>query len=92
MPTTAVIDSPAAPLAANGLSIKVRFPAAGANDSVSVQAIGAGGCAGAKKVLKLTTTDCVTPVFANIFHNSSKAIKRKETFIFINFNKKNSRR
>jgi hypothetical protein len=64
IPTTAVIDSPAAPLAANGLNIKVRFTAAGANDSVYVQALGAGGCAGAKKVLKLTTTGCVTPVFA----------------------------
>jgi len=92
IPTTAVIDSPSAPLAANGLKIKVRFTAAGANDSVYVQAIGAGGCPGAKKVLKITTTNCVTPVFANIIHNSSKAIKRKETFVFNNFNKKNTRR
>jgi hypothetical protein len=64
IPTTAVIDSPAAPLPANGLKIKVRFPKAGANDSVYVQAIGAGGCSGAKRVLKLTTTGCVTPLIA----------------------------
>jgi hypothetical protein len=42
------------------LKIKVRFITAGSNDSIFVQAIGTNGCAGAKKVLKLVTTGCVT--------------------------------
>jgi hypothetical protein len=46
------------------LKIKVRFLTAGANDSIYVQAVGANGCAGAKKVLKLVTTGCVTPAYS----------------------------
>jgi hypothetical protein len=46
------------------LKIKVRFNTAGANDSIYVQAIGTNGCAGAKKVLKLVTTGCVTPTYS----------------------------
>ena len=59
LPAGAVIDS-----GSNGLKIKVIFNTAGANDSIYVQAVGANGCPGAKKVLKLVTTGCVTPVFA----------------------------
>jgi hypothetical protein len=59
IPTGAVIDS-----GSNGLKIRVRFSTAGANDSIFVQAIGANGCAGTKKVLKLVTTGCVTPLFS----------------------------
>ena len=55
LPSGAVIDS-----GSNGLKIKVRFITAGPNDSIYVQAIGTNGCAGAKKVLKLVTTGCVT--------------------------------
>jgi hypothetical protein len=55
LPSGAVIDS-----GSNGLKIKVRFITAGSNDSIFVQAIGTNGCAGAKKVLKLVTTGCVT--------------------------------
>jgi hypothetical protein len=55
LPAGAVLDS-----GSNGLKIKVRFLTAGANDSIYVQAVGANGCAGAKKVLKLITTGCVT--------------------------------
>jgi hypothetical protein len=44
----------------NGLKIKVRFITAGPNDSIYVQAVGTNGCVGAKKVLKLVTTGCVT--------------------------------
>jgi hypothetical protein len=55
LPTGAILDS-----GNNGLKIKVRFITAGANDSIYVQAVGANGCAGAKKVLKLVTTNCYT--------------------------------
>jgi hypothetical protein len=55
LPTGAILDS-----GSNGLKIKVRFITAGANDSIYVQGIGANGCAGAKKVLKLITTNCIT--------------------------------
>ena len=44
------------------MKIKVIFNSAGSNDSIYVQAVGANGCPGAKKVLKLVTTGCVTPL------------------------------
>jgi hypothetical protein len=59
LPTGAVLDS-----GSNGLKIKVRFLTAGANDSIFVQAVGTNGCAGAKKVLKLVTTGCVTQLIS----------------------------
>jgi hypothetical protein len=59
LPAGAVLDS-----GSNGLKIKVRFLIAGANDSIFVQAVGTNGCAGAKKVLKLVTTGCVTQLIA----------------------------
>lgn len=55
LPTGALLDS-----GNNGLKIKVRFITAGANDSLYVQGVGANGCAGGKKVLKLETTNCFT--------------------------------
>jgi hypothetical protein len=59
LPAGAVLDS-----GSNGLRIKVRFLTAGANDSIYVQAVGTNGCAGAKKVLKLVTTGCVTQLIS----------------------------
>ena len=44
----------------NGLKVKVKFLSASSNDSITVQAVGTTGCAGAKKVLKLVTTGCAT--------------------------------
>jgi hypothetical protein len=55
LPSGALIDS-----VSNGLKIKVLFNSATSNDSIYVQAIGANGCVGSKKVLKLTTKDCIT--------------------------------
>ncbi len=55
LPSGALIDS-----GSNGLKIKVLFNSATSNDSIYVQAIGANGCVGSKKVLKLTTKDCIT--------------------------------
>jgi hypothetical protein len=57
IPTGAVIDS-----GGTGLKIKVRFITAGPNDSIYVQAVATTGCAGAKRVLKLVTTGCSTPI------------------------------
>jgi hypothetical protein len=57
IPAGAVIDS-----GSNGLKIKVRFITAGPSDSIFVQAVASTGCAGAKKVLKLVTTGCATPI------------------------------
>jgi hypothetical protein len=59
LPAGAVLDS-----GSNGLRIKVRFLTAGANDSIFVQAVGTNGCAGAKRVLKLVTTGCVTQLIS----------------------------
>jgi len=70
LPAGAVLDS-----GSNGLKIKVRFLTAGANDSIYVQAVGANGCAGAKKVLKLVTTGCVTPAYSrSTVPSATKAI------------------
>jgi hypothetical protein len=55
LPSGAVIDS-----GSNGLKIKVRYITAGPYDSIFVQAVGANGCAGTKKALKLVTTGCIT--------------------------------
>jgi len=57
IPTGAVIDS-----GGTGLKIRVRFVTATANDSIFVQAIASSGCLGNKRVLKLTTTGCVTTI------------------------------
>jgi hypothetical protein len=59
LPAGAVLDS-----GSNGLKIKVRFLTAGDNDSIFVQAVGTNGCAGAKRVLKLVTTGCVTQLIS----------------------------
>jgi len=70
LPAGALLDS-----GSNGLKIKVRFIAAGANDSIYVQGVGANGCAGAKKVLKLNTTNCITletSKFANSIEEKGK--------------------
>jgi hypothetical protein len=55
LPNGAVIDS-----GGNGIRIRVIFNTAGINDSIYVQAVGTNGCAGAKRILKLVTTGCVT--------------------------------
>ncbi len=70
VPNGAVIDSPA--VAPYGTKVKVRFVTAGSNDSIYVQS--KNNCTtGAKKVLKLVTTGCVTPVFAKTSaHSESK--------------------
>lgn len=57
IPSGAVIDS-----GSNGLKIKVKFNTVRTNDSIYVQAYN--GCLGLKKVLKLTTTGCVTTPFS----------------------------
>jgi hypothetical protein len=72
LPAGAILDS-----GSNGLKIKVRFITAGANDSIYVQGIGANGCAGAKKVLKLVTTNCITlptSKFANSMDEKGKIL------------------
>jgi hypothetical protein len=72
LPAGAILDS-----GSNGLKIKVRFITAGANDSIYVQAVGANGCAGAKKVLKLVTTNCITlptSKFANSMEEKGKTL------------------
>jgi hypothetical protein len=66
IPAGAVIDS-----GSNGLKIKVRFITASAADSIFVQAVGTTGCYGAKKVLKLITTGCVTPTFTRVQNQPS---------------------
>jgi hypothetical protein len=66
IPTGAVIDS-----GSNGLKIKVRFITAGTADSIYVQAVGSTGCYGAKKVLKLITTGCVTPTYTRVENQPS---------------------
>jgi hypothetical protein len=55
LPSGAILDS-----GSNGLKIRVRYITAGSNDSINVQAKGANGCAGIKKVLKLNTSGCST--------------------------------
>ncbi len=72
LPAGALLDS-----GSNGLKIKVRFITAGANDSIYVQGVGANGCAGAKKVLKLVTTNCITfptSKLANSFEEKGKTL------------------
>lgn len=72
LPAGALLDS-----GSNGLKIKVRFITAGANDSIYVQGVGANGCAGAKKVLKLNTTNCITlptSKFANPIEKNGKSL------------------
>jgi len=59
LPSGAVLDS-----GANGLKIKLHYVFVGTNDSIYVQAIGANGCIGAKKVVKLITTGCATPAYS----------------------------
>jgi uncharacterized protein (TIGR02145 family) len=66
IPAGAVIDS-----GSNGLKIKVRFITASAADSIFVQAVGTTGCFGAKKVLKLITTGCVTPTYTRVENQTS---------------------
>jgi hypothetical protein len=66
IPAGAVIDS-----GSNGLKIKVRFITASAADSIFVQAVGTTGCFGAKKVLKLITTGCVTPTYTRVENQPS---------------------
>ena len=63
----------------NGIKIKVTYNSATANDSITVQAIGAGGCAGAKAVRKLVTTGCVTVPIA-----SSRAAETMDVQVFPN--------
>jgi hypothetical protein len=70
IPTGAVIDS-----GSNGLKIRVRFNTAGSNDSIFVQAVGTNGCSGTKKVLKLVTTGCVTPVFTRSTESSTPKLE-----------------
>jgi hypothetical protein len=79
IPERAVLDS-----GNNGLKIKVRFPAAGANDSITVQAVGSNGCAGTKKIMKLVTTGCVTPVFAKSFVSSEARIESMTVTVYPN--------
>lgn len=70
VPNGAVIDSPA--IAPYGTKVKVRFTTAGSKDSIYVQ-VGNNCTLGAKKVLKLVTTGCVTSVFAKTSaHSESK--------------------
>jgi hypothetical protein len=72
LPAGALLDS-----GSNGLKIKVRFITASANDSIYVQGVGANGCAGAKKVLKLNTTNCITlptSKFANPIEKNGKSL------------------
>jgi hypothetical protein len=64
VPVGAVIDS-----GSNGLKIKVRFITAGPSDSIFVQALASTGCAGAKKVLKLITAGCATPITKAVTSN-----------------------
>jgi hypothetical protein len=66
LPSGAVIDS-----GSTGLKIRVRFNTASSNDSIYVQALGVNECAGAKKVLKLVTTGCVTQVFTRSAESST---------------------
>jgi hypothetical protein len=70
LPAGAVLDS-----GSNGLKIKVRFLTAGANDSIFIQAVGTNGCAGAKRVLKLVTTGCVTQVFTRSTESSTPKLE-----------------
>jgi len=70
LPSGAVIDS-----GSSGLKIRVRFNTAGANDSIYVQAVGANGCAGTKKVMKLVTTGCVTQVFTRSTASSTPKLQ-----------------
>lgn len=70
LPSGAVIDS-----GSNGLKIKVLFNTAGANDSIYVQAVGINGCTGTKKVMKLVTTGCVTPVFTRSTESSTPKLE-----------------
>jgi hypothetical protein len=57
IPSGAVIDS-----GSNGLKVRIVYTTVGANDSIIVQGVSANGCLSAKKVLKLTTAGCATPV------------------------------
>ena len=57
IPSGAFIDS-----GSNGLKVRIVYTTVGANDSIIVQGVSANGCLSAKKVLKLTTAGCATPV------------------------------
>jgi hypothetical protein len=78
IPAGAVIDS-----GSNGLKIKVRFITAGTADSIYVQAVGSTGCYGAKKVLKLVTTGCVTPTYSRV-ENHNTAIDPMTVSVYPN--------
>ncbi len=79
LPTGAILDS-----GSNGLKIEVRFITAGANDSIYVQAVGANGCAGAKKVLKLVTRDCITLPTSRLANSIEEEGKILDAIIYPN--------
>lgn len=79
LPAGALLDS-----GSNGLKIKVRFITAGANDSIYVQGIGANGCAGAKKVLKLVTTNCITLPTSKFANSIDEKGKNLDAIIYPN--------
>jgi hypothetical protein len=81
VPNGAVIDSPA--VTPYGTKVKVRFVTAGSKDSIYVQA--KNNCTtGAKKVLKLVTTTCVTPVFAKTSAHSESTNESIRMSVFPN--------
>lgn len=79
LPAGAILDS-----GSNGLKIKVRFITAGANDSIYVQGVGANGCAGAKKVLKLVTTNCYTLPTSKLANSMEEKGKNLDAIIYPN--------
>jgi hypothetical protein len=79
LPAGAILDS-----GNNGLKIKVRFITAGANDSIFVQGVGANGCAGAKKVLKLVTTNCYTLPTSKLANSMDEKGKNLDAIIYPN--------
>lgn len=79
LPAGAILDS-----GSDGLKIKVRFISAGANDSIYVQGVGANGCAGGKKVLKLVTTNCYTLPTSKLANSMEEKGKSLDAYIYPN--------
>ena len=78
LPSGADIDS-----GSNGLKIKVLFNSVTSNDSIYVQAIGTNGCLGSKKVLKLTTKDCVSQPITKVT-NAQSTVALMDVMVYPN--------